>query len=166
MEGEIDLNSSSVAVNENVQLMPNDSEVDNGQIFKKKTLKVDAVLCYQVDEDENEKEKEKAGWRERYLDSLMNDYGLDCETVGRQEDYGSMDDKDAKKDKLKFIKVHAPIDILYYCAEEMQLKMPTRPNDIEIKEWYEGRAWDAFNKLDPFRLRKRRTTVGSWFFLT
>lgn len=36
---------------------------------------------------------------------------------------------------MNFIKIHAPIEILYDLAEEFQMKMPTHPNDIGAKHW-------------------------------
>ncbi len=50
-----------------------------------------------------------------------------------------------------YIKVHAPIEVLYNLAEQLKMKLPTRPNDINIKRWYEGNLWKKLNHYDPFR---------------
>ena len=49
-------------------------------------------------------------------------------------------------------------DVLYDIAEELKMKMPTTPNNIEMKDWLtQNSAWTFINKFDPFKLRNQET---------
>ena len=71
-----------------------------------------------------------------------------------------------QESKVHFIKVHAPIEVLYDSAEDVKMKMPTKLNDINIKEWYEDNAVYRFmDKYDPFKLRQPETHETANYFV-
>ncbi|XP_037370005.1 anoctamin-6 isoform X2 [Talpa occidentalis] len=87
--------------------------------------RIDFVLVY---EDENKKETNKKGSNEKqqrkrqaYESNLIND-GLQLEATRSVAD-----------DKLVFVKVHAPWEVLCTYAEIMHIKLPLKPNDLKTQ---------------------------------
>lgn len=71
-----------------------------------------------------------------------------------------------QESKVHFIKVHAPIEVLYDSAEDLNMKMPTKPNDIIIKEWYkDNKVNNFFSQFDPFRIRNPETHESTNYFV-
>lgn len=70
-----------------------------------------------------------------FLNELMERFELEMEWHEPDEQlngYGSIV-REQDTSKVYYIKLHAPMDVLYDSAEELQLKMPTKLNDISIK---------------------------------
>uniref|UniRef100_A0A8W4FD11 Anoctamin n=1 Tax=Sus scrofa TaxID=9823 RepID=A0A8W4FD11_PIG len=95
--------------------------------------RIDFVLVY---EDERRKETNKKGSNEKqrrkrqaYESNLMCD-GLQLEATRSLLD-----------DKLVFVKVHAPWEVLCTYAEIMHIKLPLKPNDLKTR----SSAFDNFN---------------------
>uniref|UniRef100_A0A8C3VU52 Anoctamin n=1 Tax=Catagonus wagneri TaxID=51154 RepID=A0A8C3VU52_9CETA len=95
--------------------------------------RIDFVLVY---EDESRKETNKKGSNEKqrrkrqaYESNLMCD-GLQLEATRSLLD-----------DKLVFVKVHAPWEVLCTYAEIMHIKLPLKPNDLKTR----SSAFDNFN---------------------
>ncbi|XP_010831420.1 PREDICTED: anoctamin-6 isoform X2 [Bison bison bison] len=95
--------------------------------------RIDFVLVY---EDESRKETNKKGSNEKqrrkrqaYESNLICD-GLQLEATRSLVD-----------DKLVFVKVHAPWEVLCTYAEIMHIKLPLKPNDLKTR----SSAFDNFN---------------------
>ncbi|XP_061062566.1 anoctamin-6 isoform X1 [Eubalaena glacialis] len=95
--------------------------------------RIDFVLVY---EDESRKETNKKGSNEKqrrkrraYESNLICD-GLQLEATRSLLD-----------DKLVFVKVHAPWEVLCTYAEIMHIKLPLKPNDLKTR----SSAFDNFN---------------------
>ncbi|XP_075407958.1 anoctamin-6 isoform X1 [Tenrec ecaudatus] len=95
--------------------------------------RIDFVLVY---EDESRKESNKKGSNEKqrrkrqaYESNLICD-GLQLEAT-----------RSVLDDKLVFVKVHAPWEVLCTYAELMHIKLPLKPNDLKTQ----FSAFDSFN---------------------
>ncbi|XP_068416254.1 anoctamin-6 isoform X1 [Eschrichtius robustus] len=95
--------------------------------------RIDFVLVY---EDESRKETNKKGSNEKqrrkrraYESNLICD-GLQLEAT-----------RSILDDKLVFVKVHAPWEVLCTYAEIMHIKLPLKPNDLKTR----SSAFDNFN---------------------
>ncbi|KAM5249772.1 anoctamin-6 isoform 1-T1 [Hipposideros larvatus] len=95
--------------------------------------RIDFVLVY---EDESRKETNKKGSNEKqkkkrqaYEANLIND-GLQLEAT-----------RSVLDDKLVFLKVHAPWEVLCTYAEIMHIKLPLKPNDLKTR----ASAFSNFN---------------------
>ncbi|XP_064140428.1 anoctamin-6 isoform X4 [Loxodonta africana] len=95
--------------------------------------RIDFVLVY---EDESKKENNKKGSNEKqrrkrraYESNLICD-GLQLEAT-----------RSVLDDKLVFVKVHAPWEVLCTYAEIMHIKLPLKPNDLKTR----FSAFDSFN---------------------
>nr|XP_031538722.1 anoctamin-6 [Vicugna pacos] len=87
--------------------------------------RIDFVLVY---EDESKKETNKKGYNEKqrrkrraYESNLICD-GLQLEAT-----------RSVLDDKLVFVKVHAPWEVLCTYAEIMHIKLPLKPNDLKTR---------------------------------
>ena len=71
-----------------------------------------------------------------FLNELVERFELEFEWHEPDEQingYGSIVREGSEESsKIYFIKVHAPMEVLYDIAEELQLKMPTKLNDINF----------------------------------
>ena len=58
--------------------------------------------------------------------------------------------------EVHFYLLHAPIEVLYNAAEDLKMKMPTKPNDIDVKKWYESvSGWKSWSRVDPFKIKRK-----------
>ncbi|XP_012874171.1 PREDICTED: anoctamin-6 [Dipodomys ordii] len=116
-----------------------DFEEFNGKadslFFNDGQRRIDFVLVY---EEEGRKEKHKKGTNEKQkrkrqaYESNLICHGLQLEATRSVSD-----------DKLIFVKVHAPWDVLCTYAEIMHIKLPLKPNDLKIRS-------SAFGTLNWF----------------
>ncbi|XP_023371142.1 anoctamin-6 isoform X2 [Otolemur garnettii] len=97
--------------------------------------RIDFVLVY---EDESKKETNKKGTNEKQrrkrqaYESNLICHGLQLEAT-----------RSVLDDKLVFVKVHAPWEVLCTYAEIMHIKLPLKPNDLKTRS-------SAFGKLNWF----------------
>uniref|UniRef100_A0A8C7ZGF4 Anoctamin n=1 Tax=Oryzias sinensis TaxID=183150 RepID=A0A8C7ZGF4_9TELE len=81
--------------------------------------RIDFILVYE-DEDKKEFEKRNMYQRRReYFEASLMKMGLELEAT-----------PSVVNDKLMFVKVHLPWDVLCTYAEVLHIKLPIRPNDI------------------------------------
>ncbi|XP_055973873.1 anoctamin-6 isoform X1 [Sorex fumeus] len=95
--------------------------------------RIDFVLVY---EDESRKEVNKKGTNEKqrkkrqaYESNLICD-GLQLEAT-----------RSVLDDKLVFVKVHAPFEVLCTYAELMHIKLPLKPNDLKTRTTFGNFNW-------------------------
>ncbi|XP_023612040.1 anoctamin-6 isoform X5 [Myotis lucifugus] len=107
----------------------------NSLYFNDGQRRIDFVLVY---EDESRKENNKKGANEKqrrkrraYESNLIHD-GLQLEAT-----------RSVLDDKLVFVKIHAPWEVLCTYAELMHIKLPLKPNDLKTR----SSAFDNFNWL-------------------
>ncbi|XP_057310840.1 anoctamin-4-like isoform X2 [Hydractinia symbiolongicarpus] len=142
-------------------------EKEGGNFFNDGVRRIDAILAY--DED-----KDSEGWLRSYRDAYIKNlhrWRLQIEIdvfVRGKEAYGTFDESKKQESDVRFIKVHAPFEVLCDTAEDMKMKMPIAENDIYIKEWYEklGGVYDFFKKFDPFEIRDPATKPEQKYFVT
>ncbi|KAM9230725.1 anoctamin-6 isoform 1-T1 [Dugong dugon] len=119
-----------------------DFEEFNGKpdslFFNDGQRKIDFILVY---EDESRKENNKKSSNEKqrrkrqaYESNLICD-GLQLEAT-----------RSVLDDKLVFVKVHAPWEVLCTYAEIMHIKLPLKPNDLKTRL----SAFDSFNWFTKF----------------
>ncbi|MEJ1271315.1 anoctamin 5 [Cricetulus griseus] len=95
--------------------------------------RIDFVLVY---EDETKKENNKKGTNEKQrrkrqaYESNLICYGLQLEATRSVSD-----------DKLVFVKVHAPWEVLCTYAEIMHIKLPLKPNDLKTRSAFGTLNW-------------------------
>nr|XP_048300720.1 anoctamin-6 isoform X2 [Myodes glareolus] len=95
--------------------------------------RIDFVLVY---EDETKKETNKKGTNEKQrrkrqaYESNLICHGLQLEATRSVSD-----------DKLVFVKVHAPWDVLCTYAEIMHIKLPLKPNDLKTRSPFDTLNW-------------------------
>uniref|UniRef100_A0A8C3G3L6 Anoctamin n=1 Tax=Cyclopterus lumpus TaxID=8103 RepID=A0A8C3G3L6_CYCLU len=85
--------------------------------FNDGVRRIDFILAY---EDEDKKDFEKR-WREYFEASLMK-MGMELEAIQSVID-----------EKLLFVKVHMPWDVLCTYAEVLHIKLPIQPNDLSSR---------------------------------
>ncbi|ESO89283.1 hypothetical protein LOTGIDRAFT_106472, partial [Lottia gigantea] len=88
--------------------------------FQDGKRRIDFVLTYRDDDKDKEKDK-KIARRKFFEDNLIKD-GLELEYEERAR---------KKADKVRFVKVHCPWEVLTTYAEIMSMKMPLAENDLE-----------------------------------
>ena len=140
------------------------------QFFDDGQRRIDYILAYNADHVEGAKRSEKAAAQfNSYLDVLRQKHGLEWERISNSSKIsgeGSEEVAVGTMNKVSFIKVYAPVEVLYRSAEELKMKMKTRLYDINIKEWYEDNSLVAFlATLDPFRLKHPTTRETSDYFV-
>ena len=55
---------------------------------------------------------------------------------------------------VKYVKIHAPFELLCQQAQDMRVKMPTKENDIDIRPWYQKTSWYAYlSDCNPFKVK-------------
>uniref|UniRef100_A0A8C3G3I4 Anoctamin n=1 Tax=Cyclopterus lumpus TaxID=8103 RepID=A0A8C3G3I4_CYCLU len=84
--------------------------------FNDGVRRIDFILAY---EDEDKKDFEKR-WREYFEASLMK-MGMELEAI------------QSVNEKLLFVKVHMPWDVLCTYAEVLHIKLPIQPNDLSSR---------------------------------
>uniref|UniRef100_A0A8I5ZT68 Anoctamin n=1 Tax=Rattus norvegicus TaxID=10116 RepID=A0A8I5ZT68_RAT len=95
--------------------------------------RIDFVLVY---EDESKKENNKKGTNEKQkrkrqaYESNLISHGLQLEATRSVSD-----------DKLVFVKVHAPWEVLCTYAEIMHIKLPLKPNDLKTRSTFDTFNW-------------------------
>lgn len=95
--------------------------------------RIDFVLVY---EDETKKETNKKGTNEKQrrkrqaYESNLICHGLQLEATRSVSD-----------EKLVFVKVHAPWDVLCTYAEIMHIKLPLKPNDLKTRSPFDTLNW-------------------------
>ncbi|XP_049984663.1 anoctamin-6 isoform X1 [Alexandromys fortis] len=95
--------------------------------------RIDFVLVY---EDETKKETNKKGTNEKQrrkrqaYESNLICHGLQLEATRSVSD-----------DKLVFVKVHAPWEVLCTYAEIMHIKLPLKPNDLKTRSPFHTLNW-------------------------
>lgn len=95
--------------------------------------RIDFVLVY---EDETKKETNKKGTNEKQrrkrqaYESNLICHGLQLEATRSVSD-----------DKLVFVKVHAPWEVLCTYAEIMHIKLPLKPNDLKTRSAFDTLNW-------------------------
>ncbi|XP_065660186.1 anoctamin-4 isoform X3 [Hydra vulgaris] len=130
---------------------------------------IDYVLAYEIVENEApEIAKKKADWRKTYLENIINE-GLEIEETispknNNKEEYGTFGET-KKEDVIRFVKVHAPFNILCEYAEDLKMKMPIKDYDININEWYHGKLHSMIENIDPFVIRDKHTRDEKKFFV-
>ncbi|GAB1299770.1 Anoctamin-6 [Apodemus speciosus] len=95
--------------------------------------RIDFILVY---EDESKKENNKKGTNEKQkrkrqaYESNLICHGLQLEATRSVSD-----------DKLVFVKVHAPWEVLCTYAEIMHIKLPLKPNDLKTRSAFGTLNW-------------------------
>jgi len=63
----------------------------------------------------------------------------------------------SKDGLVTFWLLYAPFDVLCDTAEDVSLRLPTVPNDIEVNVWYDStlnKFWNWWDKKDPFKIQR------------
>ena len=69
-------------------------------------------------------------------------------------------------DKVNYIKIHAPFEILCQKAEEMRVKIPTAENDIDIRLWYQDISYYRYlSDRNPFRIKNSTIEKKKEYFV-
>ena len=83
-----------------------------------------------------------------------------------ESEYGSIQKDEQQDQTIYYLKIHAPIETLYDCAEDLKMKMPTKESDIQIKEWYQDIGlWKFVKQIDIFRVRNPEIHEGRKYFV-
>ncbi|KAJ8032027.1 Anoctamin-4 [Holothuria leucospilota] len=142
---EIELNDTPSHNNEKQPLhsgspakKPENSDATVDQYFTDGVRKIDYIIAYKRETKEGEDEQKRERRRREYFNNLKEE-GLEMEEAA----------PNSEEDKVIFVKLHAPWDVLARYAEEMKIKMPTKENDIEEP----ASIWSCLRKLpNPFAL--------------
>ena len=137
--------------------------------FEDGKRQIDFILVYVEDHDKN---VEKGTYLKNYVEDLRKSYHLEIEeggTMNKPPDIDFMSllrsNKDEEIEKVHFLKIHAPMDVLYNVAEEWKVKKATTPFDLEISAWYEKNVvLNKLKKMDPFVIKEPSIKVAKEFF--
>ncbi|XP_071829205.1 anoctamin-4-like isoform X4 [Apostichopus japonicus] len=134
---------------------------EQDQFFKDGVRKIDYVLAFRKDTKEGEDEEKRAKRRKEYFGNLKEE-GLHMEEADADSTAEvTEDDEEEEEEKITFIKIHAPWDVLARYAEEMKIKMPIKPNDIDEPT----SIWSCLRKLpNPFALSEDYIKPESNYF--
>nr|XP_021520010.1 anoctamin-6-like [Meriones unguiculatus] len=109
------------------------NEKPDSLFFTDGQRRIDFVLVY---EDETKKENNKKGtnekqkrWKQWYLSQITAHCLL------------SVAPSQVSDDKLVFVKVHAPWEVLCTYAEIMHIKLPLKPNDLKLRSAFGTLNW-------------------------